>query len=195
RSGAGQARARQPPGRDADLPPRQEPGSHGPVLEPGDLPVDSGLRVLRRGHERGRALHRAPPEAHGAARKGDARGPEEAARREPRGLAPGGGQRGPQPAEGLTRVPRHGWAGLAVVAAAEVLLLRRQALVAEWFTPIVWTGYVLLVDGLCARLTGASLLTTERGELVGVVVASVACWWLFEWYNAPRFWRGGADQV
>ncbi|HKN47954.1 MAG TPA: hypothetical protein VJ144_08295 [Candidatus Polarisedimenticolia bacterium] len=92
-------------------------------------------------------------------------------------------------------MPRHGWAGLAVVAAAEVLLLRGHALVGEWFTPIVWTGYVLLVDALCARLTGRSLLTTERGELVGVVVASVACWWLFEWYNAPRFWRGGADQV
>ena len=92
-------------------------------------------------------------------------------------------------------MPRHGWAGLAVVAAAEVLLLRGHALVGEWFTPIVWTGYVLLVDALCARLTGRSLLTTERGELVGVVVASVACWWLFEWYNAPRFWRGPADQV
>ena len=91
-------------------------------------------------------------------------------------------------------MPCHGWVGLAVVAAAEALLLRGQALVGEWFTPIVWTGYVLLVDALCARLTGASLLTTERGELVGVVVASVACWWLFEWYNAPRFWRGGADQ-
>ena len=28
-----------------------------------------------------------------------------------------------------------------------------------------------------------------------VVLASIGAWWLFEWYNAPRFWRGGADQV
>jgi hypothetical protein len=26
-----------------------------------------------------------------------------------------------------------------------------------------------------------------------VALASVGCWWLFEWYNAPRFWRGGDD--
>jgi len=92
-------------------------------------------------------------------------------------------------------VPRHGWVGLGVIAIAEALLLRGQALVGEWFTPIVWTGYVLFVDALCARVTGGSLLTTERGQLVGVAIASVACWWLFEWYNAPRFWRDGADQA
>ena len=27
------------------------------------------------------------------------------------------------------------------------------------------------------------------------MLASIGAWWLFEWYNAPRFWRGGADQV
>ena len=26
-----------------------------------------------------------------------------------------------------------------------------------------------------------------------VALVSVAAWWLFELYNAPRFWRGGAD--
>ena len=26
-----------------------------------------------------------------------------------------------------------------------------------------------------------------------VALVSVGGWWLFEWYNAPRFWRGGAD--
>ncbi len=89
----------------------------------------------------------------------------------------------------------HGWVGLGIVLAAEALLFRGNPLVGRWFTPIVWTGYVLFADGLVARLTGASLLTTERGELVGVTLASVGCWWLFEWYNAPRFWRGGQDLV
>ena len=28
---------------------------------------------------------------------------------------------------------------------------------------------------------------------MGVALASIGIWWLFEWYNAPRFWRGGAD--
>ena len=89
----------------------------------------------------------------------------------------------------------HGWIGLAVILGAEVALVSGHALTARWFTPIVWTGYVLVADALAARLTGASYLTTARGEAIGVALASVGIWWLFEWYNAPRFWRGGADLV
>jgi len=89
----------------------------------------------------------------------------------------------------------HGWIGLAVVITAEALLAAGQPVVARWFTPIVWTGYILLIDALLARQTGHSYLTTARGELVYVVLASILCWWLFEWYDAPRFWRGAADGV
>jgi len=78
---------------------------------------------------------------------------------------------------------------------AEALLFAGHPLVGRWFTPIVWTGYVLFADGLCARLTGRSYLTTDRVEGVLVALASLAGWWLFEWYNAPRFWRGGVDLV
>jgi len=89
----------------------------------------------------------------------------------------------------------HGWIGLGVIAAAEILLFAGQPVVAGWFTPIVWTGYVLFVDALAARLTGRSYLTTDRVDGVLVALASVLCWWLFELYNAPRFWRGGEDAV
>ena len=87
----------------------------------------------------------------------------------------------------------HGWVGLGIVAGAEALLLAREPTVAGWFTPIVWTGYVLFVDGLAARLTGRSYLTTDRVEGVLVALASIGGWWLFELYNAPRFWRGADD--
>ena len=90
-------------------------------------------------------------------------------------------------------MPPHGWIGLGVIAAAEALLFRGSTLVGEWFTPIVWTGYVLFADALVARVTRRSFLTTDRAELPGVVLASIGCWWLFEWHNAPRFWRGGPD--
>ena len=89
----------------------------------------------------------------------------------------------------------HGWVGLGIVGAAEVLLVWGESTVAGWFTPIVWTGYVLFVDALVARLTLRSYLTTDRVEGVLVALASVGCWWLFELYNAPRFWRGGVDAV
>jgi hypothetical protein len=92
-------------------------------------------------------------------------------------------------------VRAHGWLGLAIIVLAEVLLFAGQPVVGRWFTPIVWTGYILLVDAAVAQRTGRSYLTSERGELVYVALASVGCWWLFEWYDAPRFWRGGAERV
>ena len=85
----------------------------------------------------------------------------------------------------------HGWIGLAIIAAAEALLIAGQPVVSRWFTPIVWTGYVVLVDAVVARRTGRSYLTTARHEALELAVVSVLGWWLFEWYNAPRFWRGG----
>ncbi|HSE94073.1 MAG TPA: hypothetical protein VLF19_12260 [Methylomirabilota bacterium] len=88
-------------------------------------------------------------------------------------------------------VPAHGLAGIGIIVAAELLLFGGNRIVGEWFTPVVWTGYVLLLDAVVARLTGRSYLTTGRLELLLVALASIAAWWLFELYNAPRFWRGG----
>jgi hypothetical protein len=86
----------------------------------------------------------------------------------------------------------HGWLGIAIMVAAEAALLRGDPLVARWFTPIMWTGYVLLVDAVVARRVGRSYLTSDRADGALLAVTSIACWWLFEWYNAPRFWRGGS---
>jgi hypothetical protein len=92
-------------------------------------------------------------------------------------------------------VNAHGWIGVAIMVGAEVALLLGHPVVGRWFTPIVWTGYVLFVDAFVARRTGRSYLTTDRLDGVLVALASITCWWLFEWYNAPRFWRGGEDLV
>jgi hypothetical protein len=89
----------------------------------------------------------------------------------------------------------YGLLGAAVIVGAELLLVAGSPLVGRWFTPIVWTGYVLLMDAVVARLTGRSYLTTDRFDGALVALASVGGWWLFELYNTPRFWRGGADLV
>lgn len=87
----------------------------------------------------------------------------------------------------------HGWVGLLIIAGAEALLFAGHRLGGEWFTPVVWTGYIVFMDGLVHARTGQSYLTTRRLELLWVVAASIGAWWLFEFYNAPRFWRGGPD--
>jgi hypothetical protein len=82
----------------------------------------------------------------------------------------------------------HGYIGCLIIIGAELLLFSGNQVVGYWFTPIVWTGYILVVDAIIFKLTSRSLLTTDRLELFIVVVISIAGWWLFEFYNAPRFW-------
>src|SRR4029077_4294979 len=97
------------------------------------------------------------------------------------------------PVVSAVHMKAHGWVGLAIIGAAEVLLFAGDPTVAGWFTPIVWTGYVLFIDALAARFTRRSDPTTDRAGGALVWLPSILCWWLFELYNAPRFWRGGAE--
>jgi len=92
-----------------------------------------------------------------------------------------------------TRFAPHGYAGIAIIIGAEVLLFGGNQLVGHWFTPIVWTGYILFVDALVFKLKARSLLMTDRLEFVIIALVSIAGWWLFEFYNAPRFWKSNLE--
>jgi hypothetical protein len=91
------------------------------------------------------------------------------------------------------RFELHGYFGILIILIAEGLLFGGNQLVGHWFTPIVWTGYILLIDALVYKSSGRSLLMTARLEFVIVAVISIAGWWLFELYNAPRFWKSDLE--
>ena len=90
---------------------------------------------------------------------------------------------------GKARFPLYGYLGIAVMVGAEILLFRGNQFVGHWMTPIVWTGYLLFIDALVYRISARSLLMSDRTELLLVAVISIGSWWLFELYNAPRFWK------
>src|SRR5262249_43484080 len=91
------------------------------------------------------------------------------------------------------KYPLYGYAGIAGIIGAEALLFGGNSIVGHWFTPIVWSAYILSIDGLIYKLKGQSLLTTDRTELVLIGVISIAAWWLFELYNSPRFWKSDLE--
>src|SRR6266481_4664656 len=91
------------------------------------------------------------------------------------------------------RFAPYGYAGIFIILAAEGLLFSGNQLVGHWFTPIVWTGYILLVDASVYRFSGRSLLVIDRLEFLIIVVTSIGVWWLFEFYNAPRFWKSDLE--
>jgi hypothetical protein len=81
------------------------------------------------------------------------------------------------------RLKWYGLLGLTIVLGAEICLFARQPFVSKWFTPIVWTGYILFADALALRLRGHSLIHDRPREALMMVWLSVACWLLFEVYN------------
>ena len=92
-----------------------------------------------------------------------------------------------------SRFALYGYPGIATILGAEILLFTGNQLVGHWFTPIVWTGYILFIDALVFKIKGRALLTTDRLEFMIVAVFSIAVWWLFEFYNAPRFWTSDLE--
>jgi hypothetical protein len=81
------------------------------------------------------------------------------------------------------RIPVYGIAGAVIIAAAEVLLFRGNTFVRMYFTPLVWTGYILLIDAVVASVKGMSPLSARRIEFAISLPLSIACWYVFEGVN------------
>jgi len=79
--------------------------------------------------------------------------------------------------------PRYGYVGLAVILAAEALLFLDVSPVPVFFTPIVWTGYILAIDAAIYSLRKRSLLRAKPEAFVWMAVLSIFLWLIFEVYN------------
>lgn len=77
----------------------------------------------------------------------------------------------------------HLWAGLLWIAACEIGLFAGVRAVGVHFTPLVWWGYIIAVDGAVRRLRGRSLLVDAPAEFRVVTLLSVPLWLIFEYYN------------
>lgn len=86
------------------------------------------------------------------------------------------------------------WVGAAVIGAGMALAAAGVGPVAQYLTPLCWTGFILLVDGLLDR-RGESWLRTRPVELLLMATISVPSWLLFELYDRPRFWRPDGPEL
>ncbi|MBI4165023.1 MAG: hypothetical protein HY508_04745 [Acidobacteria bacterium] len=76
-----------------------------------------------------------------------------------------------------------GWAGLLLIASAEILLRRGVYWVAVYFTPLAWTGYLLLTDAATRTLRPPSHPGRTPREFFHLAFWSVPLWLVFEAYN------------
>lgn len=77
----------------------------------------------------------------------------------------------------------YGFIGFLIIVVAEILLFAKVKLIGWFFTPIVWTGYILLVDSLVFKIKKESRLATHRKEFFALALLSIFFWYIFEFYN------------
>ncbi len=77
----------------------------------------------------------------------------------------------------------HGWIGLAIIGVSEISLSAGVSFVSTFFTPLVWTGYLLFVDSLVYEKRGTSLILDRPKEFGLMLPLSIGFWLIFEFYN------------
>lgn len=77
----------------------------------------------------------------------------------------------------------YGWVGLLIMFLTEILLITNSTFFKTWFTPIMWTGYILFIDSFIYRVTGNSLISSRFKQFLFMLPYSVGCWLIFEAYN------------
>jgi len=91
----------------------------------------------------------------------------------------------------MRRLPPYGWAGALILAVGfGANLLSESLFFHTFFTPWMWTGYLLLADAVVARLTGRSWLTPDPRRFFLLLPVSLMLWLIFEGYNLHlRNWQ------
>ena len=77
----------------------------------------------------------------------------------------------------------YGYMGLAIIVVAEILMFFQVQPVFTYFTPIVWSGYILFVDSIIHKIHGRSMIRHRRREFLFMLFVSLVFWLVFEAYN------------
>jgi len=80
-------------------------------------------------------------------------------------------------------LPTYSLIGAGILTLSEAGMLVRVEPFWTWHTPIAWTGYILLIDGIIYAKRRSSWLMTNRREFFFLAAVSIPLWVVFEGYN------------
>jgi hypothetical protein len=81
------------------------------------------------------------------------------------------------------RFPLYGVVGAGILLIGGALFVARWRPVTLFFTPIAWTGYILLADAVVYRRLGTSFIRGRPREFALMIPWSISAWLVFEFYN------------
>lgn len=78
---------------------------------------------------------------------------------------------------------KYGILGIFLIVFAEFVIFLRIEPFSTWYIPIIWLGYIFFIDSIVFMLKGNSLISNKPKKFLIFMVASIAFWYLFEFYN------------
>ncbi len=78
---------------------------------------------------------------------------------------------------------KYGVIGIILIVLVEINFFLKIQPFANWYFPIVWFSYILIIDALIYKLKRSSLITNRFYQFLGMTIISALFWWIFEFTN------------
>ncbi len=78
---------------------------------------------------------------------------------------------------------KYGVAGIFLIIMVEINFFYQFVDLGTLYFPLIWLGYILLLDSLVYKLKRNSLISNRTSQFFGLFIASAVFWWLFELIN------------
>jgi hypothetical protein len=79
---------------------------------------------------------------------------------------------------------KYGILGILMIVFVEINFFFQLQPFANWYFPIIWFGYIFLIDALVYRMKGSSFMMNRPKQFALLLLISAAFWWLFELFNS-----------
>src|SRR3989344_7283797 len=77
----------------------------------------------------------------------------------------------------------YGLIGILLIILVEINFFLKIEPFASWYFPIIWLGYILVIDALVYKIKGRSLIKNKFPTFVGLFLFSAFFWYAFELIN------------
>jgi hypothetical protein len=78
---------------------------------------------------------------------------------------------------------KYGLIGILLILFVELNFIFKIEPFASWYFPIIWFGYILVVDAIVYKLRKESLISNRIHQFLGMIIISAFFWWAFEFAN------------
>ena len=80
---------------------------------------------------------------------------------------------------------KYGFIGILLIVLVQINFFLKIQPFANWYFPIVWFGYILIIDAIVYKLRKNSLISNRFYQFLGMIIISMVLWWIFEFVNLP----------